>query len=424
MKANSIEDALNLFDPHHPLFEEDDLKAYYVSRADSPIEEMKTVLKTATDFPKLLFSGPPGCGKSTELGQLKEALKKDFHVILFSIREISNSPEVSLDGMLYHILSKIADKAKEEKLPIYQEKIDRFLRRGLGWETTIESSATRKGLKELEADFKAVSAAKDGGDIDYVEKYVFKTVSKPGLDSILDLINATVWDLEEKTKKDVLVLVTDIDKANPDQVRDLFTKSILYLTKLNCFAVYTFPIELKYRSDFIDLYRQFTGIYFLPNFMLYDRHGVANSNSQKQLREIVERRISPKLIYDDAVDMIVELSGGVVFELIHLVRQCCIVSLMEKIKFIDDEVVKLAEERIRKMYRMVYSQDDRKLLLEIHRDKKFIKSDGFFKLFRQFSFSEYGSGEDVWYDVNPILRPFIQHLVIESTHISQGGSGE
>jgi hypothetical protein len=133
--------------------------------------------------------------------------------------------------------------------------------------------------------------------------------------------------------------------------------------------------------------------------------------------------MSPKLIYDEAIDLIVQLSGGVVFELINLVRQCCIVALMEKIKFIDEEVVKTTEERIRKVYNMVYSAEERKLLFDIHTSKKFISSGNFIKLLKQFSFTEYGIGDEVWYDVNPILLPLIKNMKPEPEKITQGGEG-
>jgi DNA polymerase III delta prime subunit len=413
MKANSIEDSLNLFDPHHPLLEEDDIKAYYVARDNSPIEEMKTILKTATHFPKLLFSGPPGCGKSTELAKLKEMLKKDFHIIIFSVKEITNTFRIDLDSMLFHILKKVADKAKEENLSIYSEKLEKVISSGIDRDSDIELASAAKdgnGIESVLDDILSEDEQKEGLGYGSIFGPVFRRPFKPRADALLNLINDTVWDLEEKTKKDVLVLVTDMDKLKLGNVYGLLTSSSLYLTKIQCFVVYTFPFELKYRNDFIDINRNFNGVYFLPNFIPYNRLGEPDENVQKKLKEIITKRIQSKLIYDEAVDLIVKLSGGIVYELINLVRQCCIIALMEKINFIDDEVVKDAEQRIRRVYRSVYSNEERKLLLQVRQNKEFINTDAGKKLFNQLSFTEYGTGDDIWHDVNPILFPLLEEI--------------
>ena len=132
MKANTIEDALRIFDPHYPLVDEEDIKAYYVERDNSPRAEIKTVLKTDTGFPKVLLSGSPGCGKCTELGKLKQDLKKDFHVILISAKNFTSNAELNLEGLILKILKEVAEIAKKEELDSQKEKIDKFLQLSYG----------------------------------------------------------------------------------------------------------------------------------------------------------------------------------------------------------------------------------------------------------------------------------------------------
>ena len=421
MKANSIEEALNLFDPQRPLLEEDDIKAYYVARDNSPLAEMKTVLKTATDFPKLLFSGPPGCGKYSELANLRESLKKDFHIIMFSIKEISNVFSVSLEGMLFHILKKIADKAKNEKLSIYTQKLEKIVSQQSSEAPGIESIIPSKIEKRSEPTSGSITSDEDDEeDDDDLYKFIHKLTPRSTTKNTIELINETVWDLEEKTKKDVLIIVLDLDKISLSHIATIFTKFSLYLTKINCFAVYTFPSEFKHYINFLDVYRNFTGVYFLPNFAIYDRNGNPDESGRAKLKEIISKRLSPKLIYDEATDLIIQLSGGVVHELINLVRQCCIVALMEKINFIDDEIVRTAEQRIRKVYNSVYSDEVLQVLLQVKKGKKMIPNDTFFKLITQFSIIEYGLGDNLWYDINPILNPLIEGLEAKEKEITQG----
>jgi hypothetical protein len=413
MQANTIEDALRLFDPHYPLVEEDDIKAYYVERDKSPLTEIKTILKTDTGFPKVLLSGSPGCGKCTELGKLKQDLKNDFHTILLSAKNFTSNFELNLDGLISKILKEIAEIANKEKLKDQKEKIDEFFQLSYGWELNAEVTISVKGGKgkELLPNTKLLDKfSGEKSEHEDIFKQYSKKTSTPGTGDVINLINETIEEIDLKTKKDVLVLLPDMDKISLKNAKNIFTKSLQNLIKIQCFMVYTFPLPLKYAPDFINIYHNFNGVYYLPNFVVFDQFGNPDEDSKKKLKEIISKRMTGKLIYDEAIDLIVNLCGGVVYELVRLVRESCIVALTEKIKFIDDEVVKEAEERIRRVYNSVYSKKDRKVLLEVRQNKKFINTDVGKKLFKQFSYTEYGTGDDTWYDVNPILFPILEDI--------------
>ena len=411
MQANTIEDALRIFDPHYPLLEEDDIKAYYVERDNSPLAEIKTILKTDTGFPKVLLSGAPGCGKSTELGKLKQDLKKEFHTILLSAKSFTNNFELNVDNLISKILKEIAEIAQKEKLKDQKEKIDKFFQLGYGWELNAEVTITVKGGKGKDILPDKVLIDKfsaEKSEHEDVLKHVFKKTSKPGIDDVIKLINETIDEIDLKSKKDVLVLVTDMDKISLANAKDIFTKSLQNLTKIQCFMAYTFPLLLKYTQEFINAYHNFNGIYYLPNFDVFDQNDKPNESSRKKLKEIISKRMPQKLIYPEAIDLIIERSGGVVYELVRLVRESCIVALKAKLNYIDEEFVADAEERIRRVYQSVYSDQDKKELLKIRQNKKIIDNEAREKFLQHYSFTEYGTGEDIWYDVNPILFPILE----------------
>jgi hypothetical protein len=93
---------------------------------------------------------------------------------------------------------------------------------------------------------------------------------------------------------------------------------------------------------------------------------------------------------------------------------------MEKINFIDDEIVRSAEQRIRKVYNSVYSDEVLQVLLQVKKGKKMMPNDTFFQLITQFSIIEYGLGDELWYDINPILIPLIEGLEAKEKEITQG----
>jgi len=413
MKANTIEDALRLFDPHYPLIESDDIKAYYVARNNSPLPEIETILKTDTGFPKVLLSGPPGCGKCTELGKLRQDLKDDFHVVFISAKDFTSNFELNLNGIIVKILKEVAAIADKAKLRDQKEKIDNFLKYSHGWDLNTEFTISVKGDKgkQLLPDVAIINKIEQPeGEQESSIKHVLKKTSSPGIGNVIGLINETIDEIDLKTHKDVLVLVSDMDKISLENAKNVFTKSLNLMTNIHCFMVYTFPLLLKREQDFINIYHHFNGVYYLPNFTVADQFDNPDEAGQKKLAEIITKRMPGKLIYPEAIDLIVKLSGGIVCELVKLVRQSCVVALMEKINFIDDEVVQDAEKRIRHVYETVYTNDELKLLADIRRNKKFINSDAARKLFDQFSFTEYGTGDEIWYDVNPILFPLLEEI--------------
>ncbi len=407
MQAKTIEEALNLFDPHRPLLDEEDVKDFFVSRTNSPLEEMTTFLGHATDFPKILLSGSPGCGKSTELAKLRENLKKKFHIIYCSAKNVTNDFNIDIGALLFFIFNKIANIAKDEKLPIYNAKLEKFLQYGYGWEMNIEQTTAAKGQDVTIDPVLIEKFVKKGLDFEGTLKHLFKKTTKPGPDELLEYINATIWELEGKTGKDVLLIVTDMDKLSLNNAKDIFIEKFLFLTKLNCFAVFTFPLALKYEPNFIKTARNFDAVYYLPNISAFDQFGVPDDDGQSKLREIITKRIRERMIYDEALNRIVELSGGIAFELINLVRHCCIQSLIEKINYIDDEIVILAEEKIRRFYKTVYNADELRVLAAIRDSKEFDRSETGIKLLNHLSISEYGADDDIWYDINPVLIPLL-----------------
>lgn len=408
MQAKTIEEALNLFDPHRPLLDEDDVKDFFVARTNSPLEEMTTFLGHATDFPKILLSGSPGCGKSTELAKLRENLKKKFHIIYCSAKNVTNDFNIDIGALLFFIFNKIANIAKDEKLPIYSAKLEKFLQYGYGWEMNIEQTTAAKGQDVTIDPVLIEKFVKKGLDFEGTLKHLFKKTTKPGPDELLEYINATIWELEGKTGKDVLLIVTDMDKLSLNNAKDIFIEKFLFLTKLNCFAVFTFPLALKYEPNFIKAARNFDAVYYLPNISAFDQFGVPDDDGQRTLREIITKRIRERMIYDEALNRIVELSGGITFELINLVRHCCIQSLIEKINYIDDEIVILAEEKIRRFYKTVYNADELRVLAAIRDSKEFDRSETGIKLLNHLSISEYGADDDIWYDINPVLIPLLR----------------
>ena len=412
-KARTIKKALQYFDPLRPLTLDKELEAFYVSREGIHLDEMIRILLQTSGYPKMLFSGPPGCGKATELTKLKSLLYKDFHLIFFSAKDMTNNFQITPEIVLYNILRRVGDIAKQKKLKIYDEKIDPLMKRIQGWETQISQVNTsdkpfdpstyekiEKGEVKIKGEFKKVSS---------------KTLGKPTANETIGAINETVKELEKRRYifikgKKVLLLITDMDKLEIESARNLFIKSFLNLIKINCCAVFTFPLELKYDKDFVRMYRNFSGIYYLKNFEIKDKDDKLNETGLEKIKLVIEKRMNENLTYPEVIDRIIYLSGGILYELINIIRECCIIALREKINYIDEDVLEEAIERIRTNYKIGLAKEDSEILYWIHENKAKPDTTNLTKLLNQYSITEYGEGEEVWYDINPILLPIIRRI--------------
>ncbi|BDA66108.1 hypothetical protein RIVM261_086630 [Rivularia sp. IAM M-261] len=66
--------AYQLFKPEEPLNKPEDLRDFYVQRANSPVDSLITSLEMEDDPAKFLLAGHRGGGKTTELRWLQQQL--------------------------------------------------------------------------------------------------------------------------------------------------------------------------------------------------------------------------------------------------------------------------------------------------------------------------------------------------------------
>ncbi len=86
MKARTLREALNIFDPERPLQSEEELRDYFVERPESPIEELRILLENTAQPVRILFTGHRGSGKSTELAKLSSLLQDQLFIVRYSVK--------------------------------------------------------------------------------------------------------------------------------------------------------------------------------------------------------------------------------------------------------------------------------------------------------------------------------------------------
>ncbi|MBW1617031.1 MAG: hypothetical protein JRJ49_11015 [Deltaproteobacteria bacterium] len=323
-KATTIEEIRKYCTPK-PLAEED-LEQFYINtnKARNLEEDIFNKLKnrvTAEVENRILFCGHKGCGKSTELNNLKKKLKQEMFCVSFSVHSECNMFTLKAEELLLVIAERLVASAKDAGLKIndksLQDIYDYFAKESRLEESEIKAGIEAGGgvaadksiignllglLAYIKTDIKLGSRA-----LQTTESVLIKRPSALLL-KINQLIEKIKAGLPEGKK--LLIIVEDLDKLNLAVARDIFINNCAFL-KINASVIYTIPIFLFYAPDAQACRNNFDSDISLPMIKIKEIDGKENNESFKIIKEIINARLDEKLIDDDALNMLIEKTGGV-----------------------------------------------------------------------------------------------------------------
>ncbi len=232
---------------------------------------------------------------------------------------------------------------------------------------------------------------------------------------ISDLIQRLNWliiDIEEKSGKQLVVLVDDLDKlARGQQSEDFFYKNYQLLIEPSCFIVYTFPIPLAFHPQYEIVRHAFSADVILLQMPAWNRDGKPHEVGRKFYSDVICRRIEPELLDDGAAEMAIE-STGKLSELVEVMKEASISALRMRRMRISKEDVSESLDKLRTTFDRTLSDAHKKKLLEINNCKEAREEDGDSVLIRDLLFSltavEYRDETGRWCEVNPLLRPLVE----------------
>lgn len=407
MKAKNLEQALNLFDPEHPLQTEQELDNYFIERENSPLKELDVFLKKISTVPKLLFTGHRGSGKSTELAKLISLLRDDFFIVNYSVKRVINLFDVKYVDVILSLATELFRVATDSKIKLNKSLLDEIYR----W-------FSKEVIKEVVIDTKA--SADIGASLN---AFVVKLTSKigtesstrtlvrekmePRLSELLENVDLIISEIEQKTKKKVLIIVEDLDKADLVSAKEIFCGHSMSLTQPKCRIIYTFPTALRHDNDFINICQNFDEPYVLPNFKTKHRNGSADEPGKQELIRIILRRTEPNLFTARAVELLTELCGGLPRELVTLARRSCLIALRSESSQIDEKIVVQAGNRLRNDYRVLLTTPQIELLKTAHQTKRVENDAEHRALLHNLSILEYRNA-NIWYDIHPVVVPLLK----------------
>lgn len=344
-----------LFKPDEPLMNEA-LRDFYVRRSDSPVDGLVNLLALDEDdaASKFLLAGHRGGGKTTELRRLEQRCAADYTVVWVDTDaaldkfNIGHAEVTVLIGM--QIVQQLA--AIGWQLP---KKLELALRESLG-KVTYQDKTSGSGQIELPKVFQDLGMLLRVG----FQKETTRTLEvKPVLGEIVDRVNDIIAAAQAEKPK-LLVIVDGLDRKEYSIALEMFSSSLL--TDLNCHIVYTIPIALRYSSSFKQPMESFTDRLDLDNISVFKCDEAASPTSDADkvgrsiLASVVQKRLGKlgkgyeNLFEVQALDLLCEKSGGVMRDLVRLVRKACELALGKNLKTITHGIALEAIEHERRTY--------------------------------------------------------------------------
>lgn len=409
MKANDLTGALNLFNPKRPLLTQEELDNYFVERPRGSLSEMETYLRGVEEEVKILFTGHRGSGKSTELSKLATLLKDQFFIVNFSIAQSLNLYDLNYVDVILAMALKLLQQAHRHKVKInkllLEDVFDWFTN-----EVTKEMVIEIPKQASLSANINLLAVkieGKFGGET--LSRTIMRERVEPRLSELMEKINLTISEIERMTGKSVLIIVEDIDKTDLDNARHLFFEHGISLSKIKSRVIYTFPIALRYSNDFPQIARNFNMHFVLPNVKILDKQARRDEIGYQTLKDVILKRIEENLISKEALNEVIQLSGGLMVELVRLIHGAANYALSEKKTAIDIEDIRRMANEIRNDYRALLREEHYKILNQVKNDKekRIVNEEIVQELLHNLSLLEYRNDE-IWGDVHPIVRPLLK----------------
>ncbi len=428
---------INAFDPWNYLWG-DDLNAYFVEREDSPLEKLVLEMRPERVALQTVLTGHRGSGKSSELAKFAQLIKDQYFVIWLdldrstggNIPSLNQLDVLSMTGFATYKVAEaeLSDKPDKRLCDDLEKSLSTLIQEETQEEgfrldvSQILGAIVCFGIGLIGGPVAATTAGSLIGELTSGAPFALSTTGKalrklemsPRLSEVIVRVQAIVRDVEDKAGKPVFLIVDGLDKVDDlDHARSLFADSWV-LQAPSCRAVYAAPIVLCYHPDYSQVRNRFPTKEF-PNIKLHEpgQPNVRYEKGWQTMRQVVHRRLqslgmaTEDVIAPEALDLLVAMSGGVMRQLIVLMREAILEAETRSQRRID-----LLSAR-----KAVYSEQ-RKFSLPLGRTE-FEELQGFLESLRR-SGTEVGDNlilnlyilsyvnDSVWYDLHPIVRMILQ----------------
>jgi hypothetical protein len=381
---------------------------------------------------KLLLSGHVGCGKSTFLNLLQEhaGIKDHFFPVKYTIKDVldpndTHHVDILLSLTLQTVVALHEAKARiDRKLAAKIQELYKELTGTIQKERVETRGRKRSSGGELKAGFglDAIFSWVKGSlfarfQIENDTRDTIRTHFKPKMTDFLRTINEMLTMVQASLgDKRLLILIDDTDKIPPDRALEVFFENGQHLSVPQANIVFMMGTSISCSSKYAVIVGKIGAEEFFPAVKTLERDGTPSTATRanfETLRELVLKRGDEAFIDTKALSKAVEMSGGVVRELVRILQEA-IFHAQGKVRedHIDYAVIKirngynLFSEHV-KVLKLV--ADNPNWFQTAQEDTKQLEST-LLDLLHMPALFQYRDGEDKWYRPYPIFIPWLQKI--------------
>ena len=306
-----------------PLLEQKDLDRFRVDYGEEVIEELEQLVEDSPNADgKIIFTGHRGCGKSTLLAEFSRQLNNQYFVVSFSIAETIEMSDVNHINILFAIALNLMSEAEARRVEIPKSTKNPLYK----WFATRTRTEETNIQEEASAGFDFFKLIKTKLKVDSKIRYEITQEFERKLSDLVARINEIAALIQKAVKKDVLVIIDDLDKLDLARVNEIYQDNIKALCQPNIRIIYTIPIAVI-RETFLStllVTKTNNQVVVMSVVKIFEKgnnrlpNALPRHEATDILCEILQKRLSAGLIDAEITEKIVVNSGGVLRELIRI----------------------------------------------------------------------------------------------------------
>jgi GTPase SAR1 family protein len=421
---SNIEDAYNQVDPALPLEQGDSRYVNFGTlrgeNDEIAIMERRITLSRGGDYVCQLFTGHRGSGKTTELKRLKHRLEqRNYQVVYFDVEDALDINDIDYPDVLLTVAEQVQKQLGESSTVHLKPEL---LTDITNWfdEVTTEENKERQVQRILSAEaglgadaLFARLLASVRGEIKNSSgrRITIRSQLERRSGELIQRVNFLIGDalvqLERQGKRGLVLLVDGLEKVLHrviDEKSGLNSHNQLFvyhgdqLRSLNCHLVYTYPINLMFDHNIVQIFPQTT---ILPMVKVIDREGKRSEEGYAYMRQVLAQRLDIAAIFSSAelVNRLIEASGGHLRDFLRLTQYAMVLTD----KCVGPGEVERAINKGAVEYDYLVRAEDVNRLREIHRTKQVPSDPHHALLLYNLLALEYLNGGR-WADVHPLVR--------------------
>lgn len=384
----------------------------------SPIEDILEGCKDLERNSAFLLLGHRGCGKSTELNRMAERLNSEG----YSVKIINCSGDLDLLNIVHSdlfilmgeallniaeeleckvdksILKKIMHFWDEgTKYSEYKEAVENSVEAGIEAETPKILGVLKTFIK-IKADLKYNEETR----IEYRKKMTVRT------SEWMNMLNSVAEEIVSKTGgKYPIIIFEDLDKLSPEDAWKVFYNYAALLSGMTFPVIYTFPIALSYDPKFAAMESYFI-VKTLPMIKITTMENQLFKGGISIIREIVEKRANLKLFEEDALERMIQYTGGSLRDLFYVINASAKRAERRKSETISMEDTERALEELKTSLTRRIERGNYEFLLNIYKgNKEMIENkEMLLKMLQASVVLEYNGKR--WHNLHPLVAKFFQ----------------